>query len=95
MRQSKLNVFPEVRKGTIIIMTGPYRLIRHPMYISVILFTIAQLLDKTTYLRALILIVLIVDLIIKIGFEEKMLIEKFPEYQKYIDGTKKLLPYIY
>jgi protein-S-isoprenylcysteine O-methyltransferase Ste14 len=95
MQQSKLNVFPEVRKGAIIIMKGPYRLIRHPMYVSLILFTIAQVLDKTTYLRVIILIVLILDLIIKIEFEEIMLVDMFPEYKIYADRTKKLLPFIY
>jgi protein-S-isoprenylcysteine O-methyltransferase Ste14 len=38
MQKSKLNIAPHVRKGAILISSGPYRVIRHPMYLSLLLF---------------------------------------------------------
>jgi len=37
----------------------------------------------------------IIFLIYKIGFEERMLVKRYPEYKAYQSGTKKLIPFIY
>ena len=95
MRHSKLNVYPRIRKGAIFIAQGPYRVIRHPMYLAVILFAIAMLLERITFLRFILLIVLVINLLIKIEFEEKMLSEEFSEYVSYKKKTRKLFPFIY
>jgi protein-S-isoprenylcysteine O-methyltransferase Ste14 len=95
MRTSKLNVFPDVRKGAIFISRGPYKFIRHPMYLAVILFSTAIVLGSLNPLRLLILIVLIATLVYKIEFEEKLLIQNFENYSEYCKTTKKLVPFIY
>jgi protein-S-isoprenylcysteine O-methyltransferase Ste14 len=95
MSFSKLNVFPDVRKGAILISQGPYKLIRHPMYLAVILFSLSVVLEFLNPLRLLILLVLVITLIYKIEFEEKLLIKNFNKYPDYRKTTKKLIPFIY
>lgn len=95
MRTSKLNIFPELRLGSILIRKGPYRIIRHPMYLAVILFAISMLLNYFTLLRLLIVLVLVLDLVIKIEYEETLLEKELTGYIEYRLKTYKLIPYIY
>jgi protein-S-isoprenylcysteine O-methyltransferase Ste14 len=43
----------------------------------------------------MLLLVLIIDLHIKLGWEETMLSEKFEDYHAYQKQSKKLIPFIY
>ena len=95
MRTSKLNIFPELRPGSSLIRKGPYRIIRHPMYLAVILFAISMLLNYFTLFRLLIVSVLAIDLVIKIEYEETLLDKELPGYIEYRSKTYKLIPYIY
>ena len=95
MRKSKLNVFPDVLQGAGLIVIGPYRYIRHPMYLAVIGCGAALLIDYFTYFRLMVFIVLIIDLILKIEYEEKLLKAAFDQYVDYRQVTKKLIPFIY
>jgi len=90
-----INVFPEVRKNAELTKKGPYRLIRHPMYTAVIILPSGFLLNEFTVLRFVVYCFVILDLMIKINVEEKILSEKYPLYKNYISKTKKLIPYIY
>ena len=95
MRTSKLSIFPDVRDGAALISKGPYRFIRHPMYLAVILFTISLLINYFTYLRLMVFILLLADLLLKIEFEEKKLNHAFGEYDQYKKQSVKLIPFIY
>ena len=95
MSLSKLNVFPDVRNGAILISHGPYKFIRHPMYLSVILICLSVVLEFLNPGRLLILMILIATLIYKIEFEENLLINNFEKYAEYRKTTKKLIPFIY
>lgn len=76
-------------------MGGIYSVVRHPMYLSVVIL----LIGGTLYIRAYITLILdllaILFLVYKINFEEKMLVEKYDAYREYQKKTKKLLPFIY
>ena len=95
MRAGKLNVFPELRTGARLITRGPYHLIRHPMYLAVILFGLSLVLNFFTWLRLGVWIVLCIDLLLKIRYEEKLLVSGIPGYEAYMQTTKKLLPFIF
>lgn len=95
MKASKLNIFPDVLKGASLIEQGPYRLIRHPMYLAVLLFVLSLLLGSFNTTRAAIFFVLIINLLVKIKYEEKLLQLEFTGYIDYCQRTKKLIPYIY
>ncbi len=95
MRRSRLNVFPEVLDGSNLISSGPYRLIRHPMYLSLILLSAILLANSFSYTRLGIGLLLTTNLLFKIEWEERLLRKKLPAYNKYASKNWKLLPFIY
>jgi protein-S-isoprenylcysteine O-methyltransferase Ste14 len=95
MQASRLNVFPDVRQGANLIQKGPYRLIRHPMYLAVIMFALSLLFTHFTVIRLLVVLVLIIDLIVKIEYEEKLLSAELDGYKEYKQNSYKLIPLLY
>lgn len=95
MRIGSFNIIPDVKKGASLIERGPYRVIRHPMYTSLILMTGALVADSFSWLRFDLWVGLIIVLIAKLSYEERLLAEAFDEYGKYRERTKRLVPLIY
>jgi protein-S-isoprenylcysteine O-methyltransferase Ste14 len=95
MSNSKLSIFPDVRTGAVIITSGPYHFIRHPMYLAVILFSASLLIEQFNMLRLVTFVVLVADLIYKIEYEERKLIVMFNEYDRYRQKSRKLIPFLY
>jgi protein-S-isoprenylcysteine O-methyltransferase Ste14 len=95
MKIRNLRVFPEPKIDAVFIARGPYKLIRHPMYTSVLLFTFSYTLKDLTITTAVLWITLLIDLLLKIRFEEELLEKKFPQYVDYKSKTKKLIFFIY
>ena len=89
------NAAPEVLQGAKLRTQGPYRLIRHPMYTSLLGLGGVWIIDDFTYFRLSIFIILLVNQIVKLNYEENFLLEKFPEYKDYKKKTKRLFPFIY
>lgn len=90
-----MNVAPDVVKNARLIRSGPYKFIRHPMYLSVFVITLCWLIDYFTYVRMAVALILFVIMISKIKYEEGLLKEAFPEYESYISQTKRFIPFIY
>ena len=90
-----MNVAPDVVKNARLIRSGPYKLIRHPMYLSVLIITLCWLIDYITYVRISVALILFITMISKIKYEEGLLKEAFPEYEEYQSQTKRLIPFIY
>jgi protein-S-isoprenylcysteine O-methyltransferase Ste14 len=90
-----MNISPLVKQGAILVTRGPYRLIRHPMYLSVLLVIWPLIIDHFSLLRITAGFVLTTDLIIKMLFEEGLLKKQFAEYKTYMKTTKRLIPVIF
>lgn len=86
----------EIEKKQKLVDTGLYSLIRHPMYLSIILiFLSIPLILKSLYGFYIFLIFPLI-LIIKIKNEEKILIKELKGYSAYKLKVKyKLIPYIW
>lgn len=95
MRQSKLRISPVPADKAILITSGPYRFIRHPMYTAVLVGAAGLLCGYFNWIRLGMAITLALVLIIKLFWEEKMLAEKFSDYTAYKINTWHLFPYVF
>lgn len=91
----QLRIGPEVAPAARFIAQGPYRWIRHPMYTSVLLLTLSVLWNHFTWVRLVVWLVLLANLLVKIRVEEFLLLQRFSEYTQYRERTKRLVPLIY
>ena len=76
-----------------VIREGPFARIRHPLYLSTILFYMALLFFNPTILSLLVFAIILgfYDFIAR--YEEKILLEKFGEdYRRYIDSVPRWIP---
>ena len=95
MSLRSLNVFPDVKPRSVLITHGPYRVIRHPMYTALLLVTLALVLDRWSLDRLGIWLLLLVDLIVKLSYEETLLARYFEDYQEYQRRTTRLVPFLF
>ncbi len=95
MESHNLNAGADVMPGAQLVRSGPYHMIRHPMYAAILLIFIPLVLTSTSNIRIAVLSILSLNLILKIRYEEKRLRNSFAEYSEYSAGTWRLLPYVY
>jgi protein-S-isoprenylcysteine O-methyltransferase Ste14 len=89
------NITPDPKRSAELVTRGPYALIRHPMYTSLLLLTLPLLIDSFSFLRLIFWLILLVDLVFKLDYEEGLLQDKLPGYRDYMSRSKRLLPFIY
>lgn len=94
-RLSTITVFPEPKEKATLISHGIYGYIRHPLYTAVLLVTGALVGDEFIWWRLILWGVLLIVLLTKIKYEEKLLEATFEEYSSYKKKTKKLIPFIW
>ena len=90
-----LNIAPYIKKDAHLVMHGPYSRIRHPMYSAALLIIWPLVFDQYSLLRLIACLILTVDLLIKMFYEEKLLREHFSEYEAYMKKTSRLIPFIF
>lgn len=95
MRIDRVSVFPEVRLDAALLQRGPYQFIRHPMYLSLLLFTLPLVGTAFSTWRLMAWLLLLGNLLVKLRHEERLLVAHFPAYADYQAQTNRLLPWIY
>ncbi len=87
---------PRMMKEQVLITSGPYRLIRHPIYTAFILILSSTLLISSNWLVGLSWAgMTILEVVSRIKFEESLMIEYFgDQYNKYMKTTGRLFPRI-
>ena len=95
VRIGNFNVVPDVRPDGQLVQHGPYRFIRHPMYASLLLGSLALVLDTPVWWRWLVWGVLLVNLLVKLTYEERLLAAHFPAYAAYQRASKRLVPFVW
>ena len=81
--------------GTSIIRRGPYRVVRHPMYSSVLLFIWAAVVSHASVFTLTVGIAATVMIVVRVVAEERLLRAHYPEYPDYARSTKALVPYVF
>ncbi len=77
------------------VATGIYQWIRHPMYFSQLLMVLVLVIEYFSWIRFAVLVILFINLLFKMRFEEKKLVTHFPEYRDYMETSWRFLPYIF
>jgi protein-S-isoprenylcysteine O-methyltransferase Ste14 len=87
----------EIRERHKLVCTGPYAVIRHPMYTSFMLMGLGQAFLLSNWVAgAAGLIGFAVLFFLRVNKEERMMLENFgPEYRAYMERTKRIIPYLY
>lgn len=83
-------------RGHEVITTGPYKYVRHPMYVAVIGLYFSQCIALGSVYALIPLIGIIVTILLRTHFEDKILHEELQGYKEYARKTKyRLIPGIW
>ena len=86
----------QVEQGQQVITTGPYALVRHPMYLGAMLMYAASPLALGSYWALIPALVIVPILVVRIVNEEQVLERELPGYPEYRQTTHyRLLPGIW
>ena len=85
-------ILPAVRK---VVSDGPYRMVRHPLYLGEFFYTLGMVMLLFSILSLVLMLASAVFLVWRIKIEERKLIE-YPDYQDYAQRVKyRLIPFVY
>lgn len=90
-----INVSPELKKTAVLKVVGPYRIVRHPMYLALLLFCGGFVMSDGALWSFAMLVSLGLVLGSKIYYEELQLRDRFAEYDSYAENTKRLIPILF
>jgi len=83
------------REPATLIERGPYRIIRHPMYLAELAMAFGAPLTLGATLTLMVSVVFAVLVIRRIVVEEEALRARLPNYAVYAQRTYRLVPYVY
>jgi protein-S-isoprenylcysteine O-methyltransferase Ste14 len=83
----------EVEAGQKVISTGPYAVIRHPMYVGALLMWALSPLALGSYWAVLPMLPIVWVIVARIGNEEQVLARDLPGYSQYMQKVRhRLIP---
>ena len=90
--RSALTAMPIPKRGGKMTSQGLYRYVRHPMYSSVLLFSLGIALSYGEIYKYLLVLSLWILLYFKSSYEEKFLIYTYSDYADYAKCTPRFIP---
>jgi len=87
-----ISLLPEARR---LVTLGPYALIRHPLYLGEIVAVVGVALQYMSAWAVLLVGLLCVFQLQRMKYEERVLLQVFPEYGEYMARTARLVPGVY
>jgi protein-S-isoprenylcysteine O-methyltransferase Ste14 len=77
-----------------LVTTGPYGFLRHPIYAAVIYFAWAGALDTPSRLSIACALLILAGAFVRMLSEERLLVERYPEYREYMRRVKRVVPFL-
>ena len=92
-RKKQFSIHAEPGEG-LLLVTGPYQFVRHPMYTAALLLLWTSISGHLSYINAGIGVVVTIVAMIRILTEEKFLNARYPGYRDYSVKTKRIIPFV-
>ena len=86
------SIIPQARN---LVQSGPYKFVRHPLYLGELISSAGLVLAAVTFSMILYFVCLVICQVYRALQEEKILTNVFPEYHNYRSKTARFLPGIY
>lgn len=87
--------FPKPVEGAHLVVSGPYRYVRHPMYTGVVVFTLGVGLAYANPIAMLSSVTFLVFFMAKAGSEEEMLVDTVDGYRAYRSKVPwRIIPFL-
>jgi protein-S-isoprenylcysteine O-methyltransferase Ste14 len=84
-----------LKGGHELITSGPYALVRHPIYTGLLTMLVATVIVRGHIAGIVALPLVFVSFWVKLRYEEKLMLQQFPEeYAAYQRRVKRLIPFI-
>jgi protein-S-isoprenylcysteine O-methyltransferase Ste14 len=87
--------FSLVPQARSVVQTGPYRWIKHPLYLSEEIAILGVVLQHLSLLTVIVLVLHISVQVCRILYEEDLLRRNCPEYSNYEASHWRLIPYVW
>ena len=83
------SILPEARQ---LVMTGPYRLVRHPLYATEMICMLGLVIQFALWPAVIVFLLQCMFQLERMLIEEQLLSRTFPEYEIYASNTARLIP---
>ncbi len=88
---NRFSIVPEARG---LVTSGPYRLVRHPIYLGEIIAGFGLVLPTLFSLHAVVFAIFLGAQLLRTYFEERVLRSTYPQYEAYARHTHRLIPFV-
>jgi len=93
-QQGQFSIQAEPIDGHLVLLGGPYKYIRHPMYASALLLVWSSILGHLSIVNFVIGLIDTVVIAIRIITEEQFLQTRYPDYAEYLRKTRRIIPFV-
>lgn len=93
---NQFSVEVTIQENHQLIISGPYKYLRHPRYLGIILFAIGISFIFNSWSSLILVLLLIIVLLLRIKDEEELMNNQFgDEWLQYKNKSRRIIPFIY